>query len=249
VTDIPLPSSGDVAPTSSGDVAPTSLDHVALWVSEPDLVADALCRGLGMHVIERTDGFTLVGVDARLGKLTLFAADGPRERGVLERIVLRVADVTAAVERLPPELKVIEASENGARLEGPEGVAMGFTRGAADQTPYDLDHVVLRVPDPEQAGARLAALGFARGNGQLQVGDRYVRLLRGEGGAAERPLLNHLALLVDSVDEYLAAARGRHAGLEIDEIKDAPNTYAAFVWGPDRIKLEYVEHKPGFSLV
>jgi hypothetical protein len=61
----------------------------------------------------------------------------------------------------------------------------------------------------------------------------------------DRPLLNHLALLVDSVDDYLA---GEH-GLEVDEIRDAPNTYAAFVWGPDRIKLEYLEHKPGFSLV
>ena len=30
---------------------------------------------------------------------------------------------------------------------------------------------------------------------------------------------------------------------------DAANTYAVFVYGPDRIKLEYVEHKPSFSLV
>ena len=29
---------------------------------------------------------------------------------------------------------------------------------------------------------------------------------------------------------------------------DAPNTFAVFVWGPDRVKLEYVEHKPSFSL-
>ena len=42
-----------------------------------------------MHVVERTDTFTLVGGDARRGKLTLFAAEGPRERGVLERIVVR----------------------------------------------------------------------------------------------------------------------------------------------------------------
>jgi hypothetical protein len=29
---------------------------------------------------------------------------------------------------------------------------------------------------------------------------------------------------------------------------DAANTYAVFVWGPDGIKLEYVEHKASFSL-
>ena len=29
-------------------------------------------------------------------------------------------------------------------------------------------------------------------------------------------------------------------------MRDAANTFAVFVWGPDRIKLEYVEHKPEF---
>jgi len=244
----PAPKSLDPAPKSL-DPAPKSLDHVALWVSDPDLVADALCRGLGMHVIERTDSFTLVGVDARLGKLTLFAADGPRERGALERVVLRVADVASALQRLPPALKVVEAGEGEARLEGPEGLGVGLVPAGPDHTSYDLDHVVLRVRDPEQAAARLAALGFSRRDGELAVGERSLRLVGGEPGVSERPLLNHLALLVDSVDDYLAAARGRDSGLEIDEIKDAPNTYAAFVWGPERIKLEYVEHKPGFSLV
>ena len=43
-----------------------------------------------MHVIERTDRFTLVGWDARRGKLTLFEAEGPRESGALARIGLRV---------------------------------------------------------------------------------------------------------------------------------------------------------------
>jgi hypothetical protein len=37
-------------------------------------------------------------------------------------------------------------------------------------------------------------------------------------------------------------------GLEIDNIVDAANTYAVFVWGPERVKVEYVEHKPTFSL-
>jgi hypothetical protein len=35
----------------------------------------------------------------------------------------------------------------------------------------------------------------------------------------------------------------------VAEVKDAANTLAVFVWGPDRIKVEYVEHKPSFSLV
>ena len=81
-----------------------SLDHVALWVSERELIADLLCRHLGMHVITQGDDFTLVGVDAKEGKLTLFDAEPPRDRGVLERVVLRVGDLKAAIRHLPPGL-------------------------------------------------------------------------------------------------------------------------------------------------
>src|ERR687885_3026979 len=83
---------------------PTSLDHVALWVDEREPLASFLCDHLGMHVIEQTDDFTLVGIDAKLGKLTLFDADGPRQRGSLERVVLRVADLDSAVGSLPFEV-------------------------------------------------------------------------------------------------------------------------------------------------
>ena len=35
----------------------------------------------------------------------------------------------------------------------------------------------------------------------------------------------------------------------VDNIIDAANTRAAvFVWGPERVRIEYVEHKPGFAL-
>jgi catechol 2,3-dioxygenase-like lactoylglutathione lyase family enzyme len=78
------------------------------------------------------------------------------------------------------------------------------------------------------------------------VADREVRLRSG-GAPTERPLLNHLALLVDSAEEVRVAAESR--GLEIDKVVDAENTLAVFVRGPDAILVEYVEHKPGFSLV
>jgi hypothetical protein len=78
------------------------------------------------------------------------------------------------------------------------------------------------------------------------VGDKHVWLVRGTGTHSERPLLNHIALLVESGQEQLDEARAH--GIEIAEIRDAANTFAFFVWGPDRIQLEYVEHKPEFSL-
>ncbi|HEY1358816.1 MAG TPA: VOC family protein [Thermoleophilaceae bacterium] len=220
---------------------PSSLDHVALWVADRHALASFCCDHLGMHVIEEQDNFTLVGVDAKLGKLTLFDAEGPREPGALERVVLRVRDLDAAAESIP-----------GARREGdtllvdaPEGLRLAIVQdpGAVD---FDLAHVVLRVSDPDTSGNALGELGFERQDGRLAIADRELRLEPNGEPEGERPLLNHLAMLVDSAEQVRDEAESR--GIEIADWKDAANTLAVFVWGPDRIKLEYVEHKPGFSL-
>ncbi len=58
--------------------------------------------------------------------------------------------------------------------------------------------------------------------------------------------MNHVALLVESVDEVQREAERR--GVDIEEVKDAPNTVAVFLRGPDGVRIEYVEHKPGFAL-
>ena len=44
---------------------PKTLDHVAYWLADRDAVAGFAIAHLGMHVIDRTDAFTLVGADAR----------------------------------------------------------------------------------------------------------------------------------------------------------------------------------------
>src|SRR3954449_6829708 len=72
------------------------LDHVALWTDERHALADFLCERAGMHVIDKTDTFTLVGADAKKGKITLFDADGPREPGALGRVGLNVHDESLA---------------------------------------------------------------------------------------------------------------------------------------------------------
>lgn len=226
-------------------IAPTALDHVALWVADRDAIAALLCGHLGMHEIERTDSFTLVGADARRGKLTLFAAEGPREPGVLERVVLRVNDLDAAVAALPDGLAVRRRGEVVA-FDGPEGLGLGLLRTETDLD-YDLDHAVLRVPEPGATVRALGAFGFERRDGRVAVADKHLRLEKGGAAEGERPLLNHLALLVDSARAVEDAARER--GIEIDDIKDAPNTLAVFLRGPDGIRIEYVEHKPSFSLV
>ena len=227
----------------SREIRPSSLDHVALWVDRRQPLAAFLCDHLGMHVIEETDTFTLVGVDAKLGKLTLFDADGPRERGALERIALRVRDLDAAVGALPEGATPGEHGE--ALVDAPGGLALALVE--RDGTDFDLDHVVLRLPDREAALRELQGMGFERRGGVLAVSDRELRIVEGEASDGGRPLLNHLALLVDSADEVQRDAEQR--GVEIDDIKDAPNTLAVFLRGPAGVRIEYVEHKPGFALV
>src|SRR5918997_5818589 len=103
-----------------------SLDHVALWVADRDAIADLACGHLGMHVIERTDTFTLVGADARRFKLTLFSADGPREPGALVAVILRVGDLEAALAQLPDDAG-LERRDDGVVLIGaPEGLTLGL---------------------------------------------------------------------------------------------------------------------------
>jgi catechol 2,3-dioxygenase-like lactoylglutathione lyase family enzyme len=223
-----------------------TLDHVALWVADRDRLSDFLTRHVGMHVIDRTEAFTLVGSDARRGKLTLFAAEGEREPGPLIRVGLRVRDLDAALSDLPPGTK-IELREDGATLfEAPEGLGLAFIEGRG--VDYDIDHVALRVPDPDESFKELLGYGFRGEDGKLVVGNSHLELEPGgDGNEPERPLLNHIAMLVDSAEDHIQEAKKR--GFEIADIKDADNTYAVFIWGPDRVKLEYVEHKESFSLV
>src|SRR5215207_2420056 len=224
--------------------SPTSLDHVALWVDDRQPLATFLCDHLGMHVIEETDDFTLVGIDAKLGKLTLFDAEGPRQPGSLDRVVLRVSDLDAVLESLP--FDVARRSDGVAAFQAPAGLPLGLVEAAGPD--FDLDHVVLALQDPEAAVKGLQEMGFdRRSDGHAAVDDRHVRVVRGNGADGGRPLLNHLALLVDDAHGVQDEAEG--AGIEIDDVKDAKNTFAVFLRGPEGVRIEYVEHKPGFALV
>jgi len=189
---------------------PKILDHVALWVADRDPITDFVTERLTMHVIEKTDKFTLVGTNARRGKLTLFDAEGPRERGALKHIALRVNDLEEA-------------------LGGLDGVDVARENGGA----YFDVHEGLR-------------LGLVEAETRVEVGGAFVEFHPGEPGDPERPLLNHLAVLVDSADETLEDAK--QAGMEVADVVDAANTLAVFVWGPERVKIEYVEQKPTFAL-
>jgi catechol 2,3-dioxygenase-like lactoylglutathione lyase family enzyme len=220
-------------------VKPKTLDHVAFWVAEREPIVEYLTRHAGMHVIDEQDAFTLVGSDARRGKLTLFTAEGPRDQGAFKHVALRVSDLERASADLP-----------GGEAELGEGVRVRLVEAPTD-VDYDLDHVALYSADPEGTAKEYTDLGFnavdpsGEGHPRVEVGGAYVEFHPGDPGEPDKPLLNHVAVLVDEVDPVIAEAEKRDI---VDNVVDAANTRAVFVWGPERVRIEYVEHKPGFAL-
>jgi len=136
-------------------------------------------------------------------------------------------------------------------LDVAEGLRLGLVEAPTD-VDYDLDHTALFSIDPTATARAYERLGFRYAppgpseQPRVEVGGAFVELHDGDPGDPERPLLNHLAVLVDSTDEHIADAE--ELGVEIDDVVDAPNTYAVFLRGPDRVRIEYVEHKASFSL-
>jgi catechol 2,3-dioxygenase-like lactoylglutathione lyase family enzyme len=217
---------------------PKTLDHVAFWLADRDSIAQFLERHLGMHVIAQEPNFTLMGADARRGKLTLFDAEGPRDRGAFKHVALRVSDLAEARELLP------EGSAE--TLDLGQGVHAKLVEAETDSE-YDLDHVALYSRNPEATADEYERYGFERvGPTRVEVGGAFVDFHQGEPGAPEKPLLNHIAVLVDSADAHITEAK--ELGIEVESVVDAANTYAAFLWGPEHVRIEYVEHKPEFSL-
>jgi len=155
-----------------------------------------------------------------------------------------VGDLEAVAGSLP--FDTARRDDGVAAFEGPAGLPLGLVESEGHD--FDLDHVVLSLEDPEAALNCFEELGFERRtDGTAAVDDRYVRVARGSAADGGRPLLNHLALLVDDAHGIQSGAEG--AGMEIDDVKDAANTFAVFLRGPEGVRVEYVEHKPGFALV
>src|SRR4029078_2108665 len=207
----------------------------ALWAAGRDPIADFVTAHLGMHVIDRTDRFTLVGSDARRGKLTLFEAEGAREQGAVGRRRPRGSDLASARAALPEGTPEV--------FDVGEDLRLTLVEGATD-VEYASDTFALSSPDPERAAREWLRYGFRATDepARVEVGGAFLELLEGDPGEPERPLLTPLGVLVDE------AAPAQELGVEVADVVDAANTFAVFVWGPERVKLEYVEHKASFSL-
>src|SRR5205085_945618 len=123
------------------------------WVAEREPTVRFATAHLGMHVIDEQENFTLIGSDARRGKLTLFVAEGPRERGAIKHVALRVSDMRTARAALP--------AGAGAEVDAGAEIRIRLVEAPTDAE-YDLDHVALFTRDPAAAAEEYTRLGFAR---------------------------------------------------------------------------------------
>ncbi len=213
---------------------PNKLDHIALYVPDAGGVAARILSQLPFRIIEESDEFVLIGRDPELGKLTLFQADPPRRAGVVRSIGIGIP--CATVER------TIELGD-GLRLDlvpaDPEGEV-------------EVSYLAVVTPDPASSAHDWLQFGFApapksaSGVPRVRLGSQHVELHAGTPDPTSRPLLNHLGLLVESLDELRAWVDSM--GIAVNREVDAENSRALFLDGPDGIELEYIEHKPSFAL-
>jgi catechol 2,3-dioxygenase-like lactoylglutathione lyase family enzyme len=225
------------------------LDHIALYMIDRDAAADFLTSHLDLHVVDRTARYTLVGAGGRIGKLTLFDAPEDIEisRGPIERINIRVTDPEVAVARLPAEADIM-SRDGGYLFSGPEDLPLALVPGQGDFMDYDLEGLVLRSSDPEEDARDFVKMGFAPGEtaATVKAGEYRLRLVTSAAGPGPQGMLYHLGCLVDSAQEHRTEAEEQ--GFEIQDWIEGPNTVAVFVRGPEGVSVEYVEHKPTFSL-
>ncbi len=225
------------------------LDHIALYMSNRSTAAAFLTSYLGFHVVDHTDRYTLVGAGGKVGKLTLF--DAPRDTepspGIIERINIRVANPKSAAARLPREADV-EPRDGVYLFTGPEGLPLALVPGEGDFTDYDLEGLVLRSGDPEGSARDFMKMGFAPGEdaATVKAGEYRLRLVPSVPGGEKQGMLFHLGCLVSSAQDHRKEAEEQ--GFEIQDFVEGPNTLAVFVRGPENVSVEYVEHKPTFSL-
>jgi catechol 2,3-dioxygenase-like lactoylglutathione lyase family enzyme len=215
------------------------IDHLAIRVVDPDALARFLCDHCGMERTDSDEGFLVLGAPGGRTRLFLFEAEETPDPGVLERVVLRVSDLESAVATLPDAIGVEHIEPGVAVFAGPQGLALGLTSVLGGGVDYDIDHFVLRVMSPDETTIALAELGFVPSGGALHVADKHVRVEPGIRSAGDNELLDHIGVLVESVEALKGQAlRG---GLEFDELTLCPNRLGIYVRGLERLRVEYAE--------
>ena len=178
-----------------------------------------------MHVIDRQDELHA----RRLGRAA-------REAHVLRR--RGPARSRRAEARRPPRLDLAAARARAAgrgTLRARRGIDVRLVE-APTEVEYDLDHVALCTADPGGDGRgicrlRLRAAQPRDGVPRSRSAARTSSSTQGEPGETERPLLNHLAVLVDSAEDHKRDARGARASRS-SASSTRRTRYAVFLCGP-----------------
>ena len=214
------------------------LDHVALALDDPEAMATFLCEYVGMQELARGDGTIVVGAAGERGaRFELLQADGPREPGPLARLVLRVSDLRRAAAALPEGTEVDDSDPEFVRFTAPEGLRIDFSWMIAGIIDYDLDDVVLHVADSEDVRVALSEVGCVPRGDALHIGDKGITLEE-LSRPTDRPLLDHIAVRVNSIEAVETQARAR--GLEVHE-QSGGDAFSIVIPGPERLRLDFVE--------
>lgn len=222
------------------------LDHVALRVHDRDSLAAELGERTEMRVIERTDRFTLVGVDDDAGKLTLLDAE-PDSRPRVGRLVsVLLAEIDGQVVREPitTACGLVLTFAMPRQLAGiPRHAVAGVALRTADPVVSAAAWAQRHGLTPRSCSREVATLGFA----PEPIGDGAMLTLLHErstddDGAA---LLDHVGVLVDALDPWLDQTRDD--GIELIDVVEASRSRAAFVRGPDGVVVEYIERVPALE--
>ena len=224
------------------------LDHIALYLSDRDTAGEFLTSHLGFHLIDRTERYTLVGAGGRIGKLTLFdAPEGTTPRpGIIDRINIRVEDPRFAATKLPQDANV-ELQDDEYFFTGPESLPFALVSADGEFTDYDLEGLILRSRNPEESARGFVQMGFGQGGDTtVKAGEYRLHLVPDRSDREEQQMLFHLGCLVASAEGHRNEAEEQ--GFEIQAFVEGPNSLAVFVRGPEDVSVEYVEHKPTFSL-
>ena len=138
--------------------------------------------------------------------------------------------------------------DGGYLFNGPESLPFALVPVEGDFTDYDLEGLLLRSGDPEGSARGFVEMGFAPGEDATTVkaGEYRLRLIPSASSGGAQGMLYHIGCLVDSAEDHRREAEQK--GLEIQDFVEGPNTVAVFVGGPEGVSVEYVEHKPTFSL-
>ena len=216
------------------------LDHVALWVADRDAIADFAVIA-SRHARDRAHRPLHAHRRGRPPRQAhALRRGGPARREVHSKdVALRVSILTRRAQARPTgrrgvrvgeglRIRLVEAPDRGRLRPRPRRAVLGRPRG--DRA---------RVPRARLRRGRAGATVFRASSSAA----RFSSSTPGDPSEPERPLLNHLAVLVDPTRRREGAARrGRRRRRRAEHVRRVR-------WGPERVKIEYVEHKPTFSLV